>query len=203
MSKHKPTELSCALVRERFNYDPDTGLLTYSGREREHLYPSQRSKRAGREAGWLDTTGHVNVKINNRGYLAHRVIWLHQTGEWPSGVIDHINGEKTDNRWCNLRLGSQSINIQNLRAAYRGSASGELGVSPSATPGKWMSNIRVNRHLIRLGTYESKEAASAAYLNAKILVHPESDLVQGLDFDPAALKPTAIRNLAAAGYRVN
>lgn len=200
MSKHKQNELSCDLVRERFDYDPATGLFTYSGRERAHLPPSARSKRVGRQAGWIDTSGHINVKIGGTGYLVHRVIWLHVTGEWPDGVVDHRNGIKTDNRWSNLRLVSQAINMQNLHGGYTGSSSGVLGVSPGITPGTWMANIRVKQVPIRLGTFSSTEEAYAAYLNAKALVHPESSLAGGRFVDYFAFTATARKNLQKAGY---
>jgi len=159
-----------------------------------------RSKRTGRAAGWKDTAGHLNIKIDHRDYLVHRLIWLRQTGSWPTGVIDHINGEKTDNRLVNLRMTTQSVNCQNLMAAYQGSASGVLGVSKSHRSNEWIGTIRVNKKLIHLGSFTTKEAAYDEYLNAKTLVHPEATLIQGRITDLSKFSERAVRNLKKFGH---
>jgi hypothetical protein len=200
MSTVKENSLDLNLVRTRFDYNPETGVVTYSGRERAHLSPSMRSRKTGRPVGWRDTHGHLNVKINNKDYLLHRVIWLHQFGEWPDGVVDHVNGNKQDNRMSNLRLVSQGINCQNNHKGLKGSFSGTLGVSPGITPGTWLANIRANKHAMRLGTFNSKEEAYDAYLNAKALVHPDSFLTQGVTVDHSKFTETALRNLRAGGF---
>lgn len=187
-------------LRVRFNYDPDTGVVSYSGRERARLPPSQQSRRAGKPVGWKDSKGHMMVKIGKTDYMLHRVVWAMQTGSWPVCSIDHINGVRDDNRWENLREASHVINMQNRSGAATGSESKELGVSRSATPGKWMANIKAGGVPMRLGTYKSETQAFSAYLNAKIIVHPEAPIVQGLTFDPALLTETAKRNLLRAGF---
>lgn len=192
-------KLSADFLRERFDYDAETGVVTYSGRERANLPPSARSRRAGKAAGWKDTAGHLNIKIKSIDFLLHRVIWTMVTGEEPKGQIDHINGDKTDNRWSNLRIATGSINAQNLHKAYANSSSGVLGVSPGITNGTWLANIRINRVLIRLGTFKSKEDASDAYLNAKALLHPEAEITNGRCVDFDKFTQTAIKNLKRYG----
>lgn len=193
-------KLSSDVAKLRFNYDAKTGIVTYSGRERENNPPSLRSKRTGRIAGWKDTAGHLNVKIKGKDYLLHRVIWLMVTGEWPDGHIDHINGIKHDNRWENIRLVDVNTNVQNLHMAYSNSSSGVLGVSPGIKKGTWLANIRVNKIPIRLGTFNSIEEARDAYMNAKSLLHPDAEIVKCRKVDFTKFTKTAIKNLKKAGY---
>ena len=87
------------------------------------------------------------------------------TGEWPRGVVDHINGNKMDNRWANLRDVTQSVNMQNQRKATRANKTGYLGVSPSGD--KFVATITTNKAKRSLGRFDDLRHASAAYLRAK------------------------------------
>ena len=82
-------------LKDTFNYDPDTGALTY--REPRGSLP------AGRPAGTAIATGY-NVKYMGSFILAHRIIWNMMTGEWPQHPVRHANGDKLDNRWANLSV---------------------------------------------------------------------------------------------------
>jgi len=78
---------------ETFDYDPDTGALTYR--------KPRGSLPAGRPAG-TPTRGGVSILFAGSHTLAHRIIWNIMTGEWPQNSVRHINGDKLDNRWSNL-----------------------------------------------------------------------------------------------------
>jgi hypothetical protein len=92
--------------------------------------------------------------------------------------------------------------MHNERKAHKRTSSGELGVQPSKTPGRWMANIRLHNKAIRLGTYSTKVAAMSAYLNAKCLVHPDSPLVEGLLVDYTAFNKAAAKSLTEAGFTI-
>lgn len=82
-------------LKETFEYDPDTGALTY--RQPRGSLP------AGRTAG-TETAGGYNVMYNGSYIMAHRIIWNIVTGEWPQHPVRHVNGDKLDNRWSNLAV---------------------------------------------------------------------------------------------------
>jgi len=104
----------------------------------------------------------------------HRVAWLYITGEWPRFYIDHIDGDKTNNRFSNLRDVDHGVNAQNLTKMKKMSKSGLLGVNliRGAHGDKWTANIRVKGALVYLGTFNTSEAAQAAYIAEKRLSHP-------------------------------
>jgi hypothetical protein len=97
--------LSQSVVRETLSYSPETGEFV--------RLKSGWSKRVGMIAGTKDTYGYLQIKVNGRLYLAHRLAWIYMYGEWPEKGIDHRNGIRDDNRIANLRLADQAENSQN------------------------------------------------------------------------------------------
>lgn len=156
------SELSAERARELFNYDPATGSLTWK---------QQNSSRAaaGCKAGCMRSDGYLLVGVDKSQYLAHRVIWLLQTGVWPTYLVDHVNGVRSDNSWVNLRKADQRLNQENQKQAKASSTSGLLGVSPSGH--KWRSRIVARGTEVHLGTFATPEEAHQAYLTAKRQLH--------------------------------
>lgn len=105
--------------------------------------------------------GYLAGSIHDRDYLAHRVLWLLATGDWPIGDIDHINGIKNDNRFVNLRSVSHSSNMKNQRIRSSNS-SGVMGVCWNASRGKWVAQITVDSQGKFIGMFDSFDAAVAA-----------------------------------------
>ena len=138
------------------DYNPDTGLFTW-------LVSFGRVK-AGETAG---TTGgtYCYIRVNGSDRLAHRAAfaWVH--GYWPKHHIDHINGNKRDNRICNLREATSKQNAANS-PLRRDNTSGFKGVRPARTKGKWWAHIYVDGRCRYLGTYDTPEEAHTAYLKA-------------------------------------
>lgn len=159
------TELTAERLRELLHYDPETGLFTW-------LVHRQRN-RAGTIAGSAHSMGYVEIGVSGSSYLAHRLAWLYVHGAWPVGDIDHINGNRSDNRISNLRDVTKVVNMQNRRAATTNNISGLMGVSKSSAKlPRWFSRIQDNSGKMRyLGTFETPDLAHAAYVNAKREMH--------------------------------
>lgn len=162
-----------AALRENFNYDPLRGLFTWRRRV-------ARCVQIGSVAGTLHKRiGYVYLAVTldgkTRSFFAHRVAWLLATNEWPSGVIDHINGVKSDNRIENLRDTSQAVNAQNVRRAFASNkSSGLLGAHYHSAKGLWAAEISINGKNKHLGYFASAEEAHKAYLASKAIHHPEA-----------------------------
>lgn len=156
-------------LREALKYDPLTGVFT------NRIDRGKKAKK-GNSVGYLESSGYLQISFDNRIYRLHRLAWLHVKGAWPEGVIDHINGDKQDNRFCNLRDVPQSVNSQNKRRASSNNQLGILGVSPVAGNGKFLAQIKFDGKQRRLGEFSTPEQASAVYLAAKRQHHKGSML---------------------------
>lgn len=160
--------LTAERVRELLNYDPDTGIFTRKIRTAQRHHVGDRADFISKSGS---AKGYHRVSVDSERYQAHRVAWLHYYGEWPSVFIDHINGDRADNRISNLRQATAQLNLENLRAPQKNSSSGLLGVHWSKQDGKWRAEIGSNRKKMHLGTFASPEMAHSAYLEAKRLLH--------------------------------
>lgn len=109
----------------------------------------------------ITNQGYLEGTIFSKSYLAHRVIWLLVTGDSPE-FIDHVNGDRSDNRWNNLRIVTKQENNQN-RAKPKSNKTGYIGVSYDATRGKYKAYIQHKGQQIHLGMFSSSEEASLAY----------------------------------------
>ena len=159
MTKHMTAEVA----REILIYEPETGLFRWR-------VDRGNGHRANDLAGRMNSNGYWVVGFKQYPLLAHRLAWLYMTGEWPPFNVDHINGDKCDNRWANLRDGSGSINAQNVRRAQRNNrSSGLLGVTQRQ--GRWEAQIKAQGAKRHLGSFGSPEDAHAAYVEAKRRLH--------------------------------
>lgn len=145
-------------VRDVLNYDPNTGILRWR-------VATGKKARPGKVVGCTD--GHRRVLVGIDGYRtrAHILVWVWVHGEWPSMMIDHINGDPSDNRLCNLRLATPSQNQANRRRRCD-NCSGLKGVHLHRQTGKWRAQIRVGGRSQHIGLFVSKEEAHAAYMGA-------------------------------------
>lgn len=151
-------DLTVEELKDVLHYDPETGQFTWVKRTAKCVH-------VGDVAGNINKFGYCTIGIKGKIYKAHRLVWLYMTGQWPKGLIDHINGNKSDNRLSNLRVVDESGNSQNVRKPNRRNQSGFIGVI--LFQGKWRASITVNKKTQRIGDYETPEEAHAAYLEAK------------------------------------
>jgi hypothetical protein len=127
----------------------------------------------GSPAGSTNKIGYVVVSIKNRKYLAHRLAWIYKYGEPALGELDHVNRIRSDNRICNLRIVNRSENMQNMILDNPKAASGLVGafIDKRRFKNRFYSKIKVDGRAINLGVFDTAEAASLAYLNAKEKLH--------------------------------
>jgi hypothetical protein len=140
---------------------------------------NRRRVKAGDEAGCLNkTTGYYRVKINQRPYKAHRVVMAMTLGDQiPDELdIDHINNNRGDNRFENLRLVSSKDNSRK-KLHRKGCSSRFKGVCWHKICKKFMAYIRVDGHRKHLGYFDSEVEAAKAYDEAALKYFGESNCV--------------------------
>lgn len=149
---------TAAQVREMFDYDPITGILRWK------IIPAKRTK-IGDLAGTLKGNKYIRVSIKSNLYMVHRIIWLFVTGSWPD---DHIDRNRTNNKWVNLRDVSQSVN-QNNTGLRKTNTSGAKGINKIIQRGKvyWCARIHKDGKRINLGVRKDKQEAIKLRLEAE------------------------------------
>lgn len=165
-----------ATLLKLLRYNPETGLLFWRVRDSSMFSQSGHGGAAGQAARWngrhaglpagfprKDGYVGLNILIPGSRYraLAHRVAWCIFYGTWPENQIDHINGDRADNRIANLRLSSAIANARN-QCLHRANTSGICGVYYDKSVGKWSAQIIVSHKRIYLGAFETKSEAAAA-----------------------------------------
>lgn len=149
-------------LREVLHYDPISGLWT--------CLINRRRSRQGTITGVLNYFGYIQVSVDGAIYLSHRLAWLYMTGEWPEYEIDHIDLNKANNAWKNLRTSTRSANSAN-KPKQSNNSSGYKGVSRCGN--KWRAYIVVNKKQLYLGLYIDPQKAHDAYFEAAIKYYGE------------------------------
>lgn len=163
--KHTPS-----LVAVLLRYEPDTGHLYWLTRPRVFFRSDGEHRRwngryAGKRAFTLNSYGYRDGMIFRKMYRAHAVAWALHTGEWPDGQIDHINGDRDDNRIDNLRVVTRSENCRNT-PLRKNNSSGVMGVSKLRY--RWRAYIRTGEKNVHLGVFNTIEEATAARQAAEL-----------------------------------
>lgn len=141
-------------IREAFEYDAETGVLV-------RLFKGGHRRTVGTKKAH---DGYTKVGFNGAEYVAHRLIWWLVHGELPCGFIDHVNGDKSDNRLCNLRLATDAENKRNVGMRSH-NTSGFKGVTWDKTNRRWLAHATFNGRAVHLGRHPTREAAADAYRN--------------------------------------
>jgi hypothetical protein len=142
-------------LKQILSYDPVTGVF---------IRLKSRSVRwIGKRAGSINALGYRIIRIGKRDHLAHRLAWFYMTGELPVDLIDHADGNQDNNVFANLREASKSTNGAN-RGKQANNTTGFKGVKKRYH--RWIAQIHKGGQNTYLGSFESKELASAAYMAA-------------------------------------
>ena len=162
MTKLEKYTLTQKELQDLLYYNQKTGLFYWKA---PNKYKEKIKK--GTLAGFIHTDRYRRIKIKGRSYLAHRLAWLWMTGKWPKNDIDHIDRNRTDNSWRNLREATRSQNKINV-GTHINNTSGHQGVIWHKRDKKWYARITINYKRKSLGYYDSKKEAIIAYEKAAI-----------------------------------
>lgn len=151
-------------VKSVLAYDSRTGIFTWKVNR-------GGAAKAGEIAG-TDLQGYIRIRVSGGFFLAHRLAWFYETGEWPDKDIDHINRALSDNRISNLRLCTNSENMANKKTQYNNKA-GLKGASWDKKSKKWKSQIAKDGKKYHLGFFNNPMDAHNAYVAAAERMHGE------------------------------
>ena len=155
-------DLTVDLLNELFEYDKETGDL---------FWKVSKGSRGmiGERAGTETEYGYIRISINKKTYRAHRLVFLMHKGYLPKS-LDHINGDRKDNRIENLRPVSKAQNAQNAKLSSK-NKSGYKGVFWCSSMKKWQVQIGSNGEKIYLGCFENLEEAAEVVRAAREELH--------------------------------
>ena len=141
-------------VLDLFHYDSETGVFTNK---------IKRNPKApeGALAGYINNLGYSVIQVDKKKIHAHRLAWFYVTGEWPPHQIDHINRNRSDNKFSNLRLATSEQNNHNTTDRTN-NTSGHRGVVWHKKRQKWQAQISINNKHKYLGLFDRIEDAIAA-----------------------------------------
>lgn len=144
-------------AKDILEYHPDSGDIVWK-------VDNGRRVKSGHIAGSVDKGhGYRVVRYQGKAFLAHRLAWFLYYGRWPKNMIDHINGNKTDNRIKNLRDVTRSINRRNT---FKTRAGRLTGCDFHKQMKKWRARIIVNGQEQSLGLFPTEIEAHNAFLQA-------------------------------------
>lgn len=144
-------------LKSSLDYDPDTGVFR---------------RKNGSLAGALSDSGYVRIKIKDKSYQAHRLAWLYVTGRTPAHQIDHIDGDRLNNRFSNLREANRRQNNYNSTSTPT-VHSFPKGVSRAYKSSKFRAQIKTGGRTRHLGTFDTEDDASEFYQLAAGMLHGE------------------------------
>lgn len=148
-------EIPIAELREHFEQDPETARIR------------------NRKTGSLDCQGgpgYRQIRCFGRVRYSHRIAFALCNGRWPVGTVDHVNGDRKDNRPENLREASRSQNQCNRRR-QRNNTSGTTGIHYHKASGRWQAYIAKDRRQIYIGLFASYPQAVEARTREQTRLH--------------------------------
>lgn len=145
-------ETTLHLLKWFAKYDPETGIFTCIKTSKGRTVP------VGQQLGHIQhTTGYRYISIEGNRFSCHALAYLWMEKLWHKKYLDHINGNRDDNRWSNLREVTCQQNMCNTPAAARG------GVGFHKASGKWRAYIKIDGKAKHLGLFLTKDEAVAAH----------------------------------------
>lgn len=150
-------------LRKAFDYDNATGVLTWK-------IPRKGKGKVGDVAGYLESDGYMRVWFFGKTHQLHRLIWIYVYGSIDDKHIDHINGNRSDNRLENLRLVTPKQNMENRRL-QKNNRCGLPGVTWVSSKQRWRAQIKHNGRIYYFGHFVDPKDAHIAYRKAAAELH--------------------------------
>ena len=166
-------KLTQKYLREALHYSPSTGVFTWLVRPKGHFdtlkgWTISTGKTAGRVAGSANTARlQLTVKLDGQQYQLHRLAFLYMEGEMPLEGVDHIDHNRQNNKWSNLRNADQALNNKNA-SRRKDNKSGCVGVHWAGDKHVWVAQINVDKVRTYLGQFEDFFEAVCARKSAEI-----------------------------------
>lgn len=151
-------------LKSKVDYDPDTGIFLWKNNQQKKASWNTRFGR--KAAGGIGWDGYIRISFGVHAIAAHRLAFLYMNGVMPSHEVDHINGKRNDNRWCNLRAATRSQNLANWSILHYKNKTGFHGVQlrdKEKRTKPYFVTIGVRGKYIYGGYFSTPEAAAAAY----------------------------------------
>jgi hypothetical protein len=150
-------------LKEVLDYNPETGIFRWKIRARPQ-------NPVGSVAGSKRKNDYLQIRIKGKNFLAQRLAWLFMTGCWPVAELDHVNRDRTDNRWVNLR---EATRVQNaINSKDKKNSTGYPGVQVTKE-GRFSARVRVGNKRTHLGVYATVEEAAAVVMALRRDLHGE------------------------------
>ncbi len=150
-----------ATFREYLHYDPSSGAFTW-----RKIKPHVWRLTIGDEAGSIAACGYRYINACGVRVMAHRLAYFYMKRRWPKDEINHINGDRADNRWSNLEAVTRTQNQQRRAHLPIHNRTGVMGVSVHKC-GKYVAQINVKGKTTYLGLFNTLEEGHAVYQQAK------------------------------------
>ena len=145
------------LLKTVCHYDPETGVfkrvMKMSNKSRR-LFPCESTPTA-------ESRGYLQIGIAGKVYSVHRLIWVYMRGEFPKGEVDHIDGDRRNNKFENLRVVEHCVNSRNIGVGAA-NKSGAIGVSCESEYGTYKAYITKDGVRTHIGSFKTKAAALSA-----------------------------------------
>jgi citrate synthase len=150
------SEVSVDTLRDYLSYNEETDQVVWKKK-------ASRGTVVGKPAGCLRYDGYSIIRLFGKNLYLHRIVWALKTGNWPDRQVDHINKNRQDNSFKNLRLATRQENQRNKRSA-KNTSSKYLGVCYHVRNKRWQAQaIGEKSKNVYLGTFDTEEEAALAY----------------------------------------
>lgn len=164
--KKEGVKISRERLMRVLDYSPDTGVFTW-------INGNSRNVNPGDIAGYKNSCGYIKIRVGSSLFFAHRLAWIYVYGEDIDGhEIDHINGDKSDNRICYLRISSHQQNMFNMKKKST-NKSGVKGVHFDKRCNKWRAQTSINKKRVHIGLFDTIESAEKAISEFMVVNHKE------------------------------